>query len=102
MFNTDWILDFNCQNECRIKKYLIFILPTKNHFDIKFQVNNEILPIGIYASMICMIFVTLTTDWLRYKIVIVIQALCGVGIYTLLSVCTSFMSAIVSINYYYF
>lgn len=44
-----------------------------------------------------MIFVSLLTDWLRYKIVIVIQALCGVGIYALLSFCTSFLSVIVSI-----
>lgn len=73
--------------------------PFINHIVIEFQVNNEILPIGIYATMVSMIFVSLTTDWLRYKIVIVIQALCGVGIYALLSLCTSFMSAIVSINY---
>ncbi|VVC39411.1 Hypothetical protein CINCED_3A006075 [Cinara cedri] len=59
------------------------------------QVNNEILPIGIYASMISMIFVALTTDWLRYKIVMVIQALCGVGVYALLSLCTSFTSIVV-------
>lgn len=66
--------------------------------DILFQVNNEILPVGIYASMVFMIFVSLTTDWLRYKIVIVIQALCGVFIYFLLSFYTSFISVIVSIH----
>lgn len=48
--------------------------------------------------MIAMIFVSLMTDWLRYKIVIIIQALCGVGIYTLLSLCTSFTSVVVSIT----
>lgn len=62
-----------------------------------FQINNVILPIGIYSSMASMIFVSLTTDWLRYKIVIVIQALCGVGVYVLLSLCTSFASIVVSI-----
>jgi len=67
------------------------------HFNIQFQVNNEILTIGVYASMIFMIFVSLTTDWLRYKIVIVIQALCGVCIYALLSLLTSFTSIVVSI-----
>lgn len=46
--------------------------------------------------MIAMIIVSITTDWLRYKIVIVIQALCGVSIYILLSFCTSFTSVIVS------
>ncbi|KAL5245249.1 hypothetical protein ACI65C_012659 [Semiaphis heraclei] len=59
------------------------------------QVNNEILSIGVYASMIFMIFVSLTTDWLRYKIVIVIQALCGVYIYASLSLFTSFTSIVV-------
>lgn len=41
-----------------------------------------------------MVIVSLTTDWLRYKIVIVIQALCGVGVYALLCICTSFTSII--------
>ncbi|XP_025411517.1 uncharacterized protein LOC112684297 isoform X2 [Sipha flava] len=59
------------------------------------QINNKILPIGVYASMISMIFVSLTTDWLRYKIVIVIQALCGVCIYALLSLLTSFTSVVI-------
>lgn len=45
-----------------------------------------------------MIFVSLTTDWLRYKIVIVIQGLCGIGVYTLLSFCTSLTYMYVSIN----
>lgn len=49
-----------------------------------------------------MIFVSLTTDWLKYKIVIVLQALCGICIYTLLSLYTSLTSLIVSILICYF
>lgn len=75
--------------------YIIIIKQVIKH--ILFQINNEILTVGVYASMICMIFVSLTTDWLRYKIVIVIQAFCGVCIYASLSFFTSFTSLIVSI-----
>ncbi|XP_050432344.1 folate transporter 1-like isoform X2 [Adelges cooleyi] len=59
------------------------------------QINNEILPIGIYSLMVSMIFVTLTTDLLRYKAVIVIQAICGTVVYAILSLCTSFPSMII-------
>ncbi|XP_026812488.1 folate transporter 1-like [Rhopalosiphum maidis] len=74
--------------------FIPYLLSPRMNFTEE-QVNNEILTIGVYASMICMIFVSLTTDWLRYKIVIVIQAFCGVCIYTLLSFFTSFLSVVV-------
>ncbi|XP_022166166.1 folate transporter 1-like isoform X2 [Myzus persicae] len=74
--------------------FIPYLLSPRMNFTEE-QVNNEILSIGVYASMIFMIFVSLTTDWLRYKIVIVIQALCGVCIYALLSLCTSFTSIVV-------
>ncbi|XP_016660496.1 folate transporter 1 isoform X2 [Acyrthosiphon pisum] len=74
--------------------FIPYLLSPRMNFTEE-QVNNEILSIGVYASMIFMIFVSLTTDWLRYKIVIVIQALCGVCIYALLSLFTSFTSIVV-------
>ncbi|CAI6344649.1 unnamed protein product [Macrosiphum euphorbiae] len=73
--------------------FIPYLLSPRMNFTEE-QVNNEILSIGVYASMIFMIFVSLTTDWLRYKIVIVIQALCGVCIYALLSIFTSFTSIV--------
>ncbi|VVC39412.1 Reduced folate carrier,Major facilitator superfamily domain [Cinara cedri] len=76
------------------ESYVIpYLLSSRMNFTEQ-QVNNVILPIGIYASMISMIIVSLTTDLLRYKIVIVIQAMCGVAVYAILSLCTSFISVV--------
>ncbi|XP_050539102.1 folate transporter 1-like isoform X2 [Daktulosphaira vitifoliae] len=45
--------------------------------------------------MVSMVFVTLMIDLLRYKAVIVIQAICGACVYAILSICTSFTSIVV-------
>uniref|UniRef100_A0A1B6CPJ0 Major facilitator superfamily (MFS) profile domain-containing protein n=2 Tax=Clastoptera arizonana TaxID=38151 RepID=A0A1B6CPJ0_9HEMI len=48
------------------------------------QVNQDIFPVSTYSHMLSLIVVFLITDYLRYKVIIIIDALCGVIVYLLL------------------
>lgn len=53
------------------------------------QVSQSIYPISTYSHMIQLIIVFLVTDYLRYKPVIVVDALSGITVYIMLIVCRS-------------
>ncbi|CAI9729233.1 folate transporter 1-like isoform X1 [Octopus vulgaris] len=48
------------------------------------QVNNEVYPVWVYTNLVCLLIILLVTDFLRYKIIIVIAALCYVATWFLL------------------
>lgn len=53
------------------------------------QVSQSIYPISTYSHMIQLIVVFLVTDFLRYKPVILIDALSGITVYVMLITCRS-------------
>nr|CAD7573188.1 unnamed protein product [Timema californicum] len=59
-------------------------------------INQEIFPIGTYCNCIWLVLVLLATDLLRYKPIIILEAIGGIGCWALLSFSTNYVSIIMA------
>nr|CAD7443766.1 unnamed protein product [Timema bartmani] len=59
-------------------------------------INQEIFPTGTYCNCIWLVLVLLATDLLRYKPIIILEAIGGIGCWALLSFSTNYVSMIMA------